>query len=160
MTAQLTIPVGALSIIETKPFNALTYATQATLRDLNGLNAIPGELYQEAERLGLIPTGAIQYIYEGVNGDETNVFRLEIALPVDAVEIESEKFTLKTFAPFHCVSYTFAGPWDSFMAMYDALFAAFYQAGYTTDRRVREVYNVADFENPENCVTDIQIGLA
>lgn len=162
MTAQLSIPVSALSVIETKPFSALTYTTQATLQTISNFNPIPEELYQEAEWLGLTPTGAIQYIYEGVNGDDTNEFKLEIALPVTATDIESEKFALKTFEPFRCVSYTFTGPWDAMMAMYDALFVTFYQAGYQVDpaKRVREVYTVVDFENPENCVTDIQIGVA
>jgi effector-binding domain-containing protein len=162
MTSQLIIPVSALSVIETKPFNALTYTTQTTLRTISDFNPIPEKLYEEAERLALIPAGAIQYIYTGVNGDETNEFQLEIALPVEAAEIQSDKFALKTFESFRCVSYTFSGPWDAFMVMYDALFGAFYQAGYQTDsaKRVREVYNVVDFETPENCVTDILIGVA
>ncbi len=161
MTTQLSIPTQALSAIQTVPFTALTFSTTTTLQAIGQYSHVPGELYDEAARLGLTPAGPIQYVYTGVNSDETNEFTLEIALPVATSENPTSRFATKTFDAFSCVQYTYAGPWDAMMAMYDALFATFYQAGYQADpdKRVREVYTVVDFENPENCVTEIQIGL-
>lgn len=159
MTTQSEIPADALLVKETEPFTALTFTTRATLRTMQQHSHVPERLYAEAERLGTTPGGPIQYVYTGASGDETNEFLLEIALPVSGFLGQPDGFTLKTFEPFRCVSYTFAGPWNEFMTMYDALFAAFYQQGYQTDQRVREVYTVVDMENPTNCVTDIQIGL-
>lgn len=150
----------ALSEKETEPFTALTFSTRATLKTMNQHNYVPDELCQEAQRLSLTPAGPIQYIYTDVTGDETNEFLLEIALPVSGtVSQPGEPFVANTFLPFRCVSYTFTGPWTDLMPTYDALFPAFYQAGYQTDQRVREVYSVVDFDNPQNHVTEIQIGL-
>lgn len=149
----------SLSVATTVPFMALTFSTRATLLTLNQHNHVPGELYTEAEQLGLTPTGPIQYIYAGVSGDETNEFGLEIVLPVAHTQAKPFGFSLKTFAPFRCVSYEYTGPWDELPAVYDALFPAFYQAGHKYNGHIREVYTATDFDNPNNHVTEIQVGL-
>ncbi len=142
------------------PFTALTFSTRATLRTLDQHNHVPGELYTEAEQLGLTPTGPIQYIYTGVSGDEFNEFGLEIALPVAHTQTKPFGFSLKTFAPFRCVNHQFTGSWEQLPTVYDALFPAFYQAGHKYNGHVREVYAVVDFDNPDNHVTEIQVGVA
>ena len=159
MTTQVEISQNALLVKETGPFTALCFTTQATLQTIEQYNGVPEQLYVEAERLGVQPTGPIQYVYTGVNGDETNEFRLEIALPVQETAGAPNGLAYKTFEPFRCVSYTYRGAWDTFMAVYDALFAQFHRHGYQTDGRVREVYAVVDFEDRDNCVTEFQIGL-
>jgi len=159
MTAQLTIPQTDLHVVETLPFTALVFTTRATLPTLAKHGHVPEELYTEADRLGLVPAGPLQYIYTGVMGSESAEFGLEIVLPIGPTTVKPFGFRLKTFEPFRCVSYTYAGSWGEFMPMYDALFATFNRGGYRTDNRLREVYTVIDMKNPANCVTDIQIGL-
>ena len=44
-------------------------------------------------------------------------------------------------------------------AVYDQLFAQFYRDGYSEGTIVREVYVVADLEQPTQCVTEVQIGI-
>ena len=159
MTAQLTIPRNALSESETVPFTALTFTTRVTLQTLHIYQHVPQELCTEAERLGLTPTGPIQYVYTDVTGDGINEFGLEIALPVRQTDEKPFGFSYKVFGSFRCLSYTFSGPWNELITAYDALFATINQAGYQTNNRVREVYTVVDLAEPENCVTVIQIGL-
>lgn len=159
MTTQPTAPVVDLLVKETEPFTALSFTTRATLRSLTQHSHVPENLYHEADRLGLLPTGPIQYVYTGVNGDETNEFQLAIALPVLRAGNQPFGFSYQQFPAFRCASYNHTGSWADFPEVYDALFSQFYQEGYQNDGRVREMYAVVDLENPANCVTEIQVGL-
>lgn len=157
MTTQQTAPVVDLPVKETEPFTALSFTTRATLRTLTQHSHVPENLYQEADRLGLLPTGSIQYVYTGVNGDETNEFQLAIALPVHRAGDQPYGFSYQQFPAFRCAAYTHTGSWADFPKIYDALFSQFYQEGYQNDRRIREIYAVVDLANPANCVTEIQV---
>lgn len=159
MTTQFAIPSNALFVTDTEPFTALVFTTRTTLSGIPQLGHVPTQLYEKAHRLGLSATGPIQYVYADLTSDATNEFQLDIALPVATSMIQPEPFSLKNVERFRCVCYTFTGAWDAFGAMYDALFAAIQQAGYTPNNQIREVYSVVDFDNPTQCVTDIQVGL-
>lgn len=159
MTTQLRIPVNPLLVKETEPFTALSFTTQATLRTLGDYNYVPERLYAEADRLGLTPNGPIQYVYTGVNGDETNPFQLAIALPIRQSGEQPNGLSYQEFPAFRCASYVHTGSWDDFPQLYDALFAQLRRDAYQNDGRVREVYAVVDFDNPANCVTEIQVGI-
>jgi effector-binding domain-containing protein len=160
MTTQLSIPENALQITEVPAFTALTFTTRATLLTLSEhIAGVAEDLRREATRLGLTVTGPIQWIYTGVNGDETNEFQLEIVLPISQPGSISDQFTYEVFAVFRCATYTYTGAWSDFGEVYNALFAQLYRDGYQGDGRVREVYSTVNFENPANCVTEIQIAI-
>ena len=160
MTTQLSIPENALSVKEIPSFMALCFTTRATLPTLSQhAFGVAEKLHYEAARLGLDTAGPVQWIYTGINGDETNEFQLEIVLPIRQPGAEPDGFSYRVFPAFHCASYTYTGPWSDFLQVYNALFAQLYRDGYQNDGRIREVYAGIDMENPENCVTEIQIGL-
>ena len=160
MTTQLELPANALSVKEVESFTALCFTTHATLQTLSQYAPVVAQnLYREANRLQLDITGPIQWIYTGVNGGETNEFRLDIVLPVRQSGDSSDEFTYQTFPPFRCASYTHTGPWSDFGELYNVLFAQLYRNGYQNDGRVREVYSTIDMENSANCVTELQIGI-
>lgn len=160
MTTQLSIPENALSEKVTQPFTALCFTTHATLQTLaQHAYGVAEDLHREVARLGLDSTGPIQWIYTGVNGDETNEFQLEIALPIRQPGAEPDGFSYNVFPVFRCATYTFTGPWSDFGQLYDVLFGQLYRAGHQNDGHIREIYLVIDTGNPENCVTEIQIGL-
>ena len=160
MTTQLSIPKNALVASETQPFTALCFTTRATLQTLSQYAPDVAEnLYQEASRLNLVIAGPIQWIYTGVNGDETAEFQLEIALPIRESGASSLQFSYKNFPTFRYAGYAYTGPWSGFSELYDTLFGQLYRDGYQNDGHVREVYRVINLENPSECVTDIQIGL-
>ncbi|GAB3944927.1 hypothetical protein GCM10028805_13190 [Spirosoma harenae] len=160
MTTQLAIPEKALSIKETEPFTALSFTTRTTLRTLSQyVRNIAEDLYEEANRLKINVSGPIYWVYTGASGDENHEFQLEIALPITQTGEPSNEFSYKTFPSFRCATYTHAGPWSDFKELYSLLFAQFYRDGYQGNSNVREVYIVIDFENQDNCITEIQIGL-
>lgn len=158
-TQQLTIP--SLSVIDVPAFQALCFTTVATLPQVPQFGYVPAQLYDDATRLGLTVAGPVQYIYEGVTGDDTNEFMLTIALPVREPEpgTLSEGFVFASVPAFHAVTFTYSGAWDTFMPMYDALFPAFYEQGYVYAGNLREVYTVVNLEQPDRCVTEILIGI-
>jgi effector-binding domain-containing protein len=161
MTTQLSIPENALSIQETHSFTALTFTTRTTLNTLSQhVRTVAEDLYAEANRLNLDVSGPIYWVYTGASGDENQEFQLEIALPIAQQRELSSEFSYKTFPSFRCASYTYAGPWSDFKEVYSILFSQLYREGYQGTGNVREVYTVIDFENQENCITDIQIGIA
>jgi len=162
MTTDVLIPEKALAESNVVPFTALTVGLRATLltaADRGG--AATQQLLSEAARLGLDMTQPVQWMYTGVNGDETNEFDLEIALPIGSAApvLPNHPFQVKTFPAFHCLHYTYTGPWSEFMPVYDALFAQVEAGKYRHNQCVREVYSVVNLEAPDQCVTDIQIGL-
>ncbi len=159
MTA-VTIPDNALVAKEATPFNALCFTTRSTLPMLPKWNHVVGELYAEAARLGLTINGPVQYIYTGVTGDQTNEFQLDIALPIVAPLALPETFDYREIAGFSCVSYTYTGSWHNLPAVYDALFHQLYAGGQKNDGRIREVYIHHDGENPDSCISEIQIAVA
>ncbi|GAB3553071.1 GyrI-like domain-containing protein [Spirosoma fluminis] len=146
-----------LHATDVEPFTALCFTTQTTLQAMNEHNHIPEELYAEADRLGLFPAGPIHYVYTDVTGNPANAFQLNIVLPIERAKDESNVFSVTTFRPFRCVSYTHTGSWSEFPTVYNTLFAQFYGEGYQGGSIIREVYVVVDIENPANCVTEIQI---
>ncbi|GAB3502099.1 hypothetical protein GCM10027341_29680 [Spirosoma knui] len=156
MTTQQTTDTD-LRATDVDPFTALCFTTQTTLQAMNEHNHIPEKLYAEASRLGLFPTGPIHYVYTDITGNSANVFQLNIVLPIERATGESNEFSVTTFRPFRCVSYTHTGSWSEFPTIYNALFAHFHRERYQGGSVVREVYVVVDIENPANCVTEIQI---
>ncbi|MEZ0609461.1 GyrI-like domain-containing protein [Fibrella sp. WM1] len=155
------IAMPTLGVIDVPAFAALCFTTKATLPQVPQLGYVPPQLYDDATRLGLTIAGPIQYIYEGVTGDDTNEFTLTIALPIHEPEpgTLSDGFMFATIPAFRSTTFTYAGAWDTFMPMYEVLFAAFYQQGYAYSGNLREVYTLVDLERPSQCVTDIQIGV-
>ncbi len=159
-TTFVSVPDNALVAKETAPFTAMCFTTRTTLATISAWNHVAGELFEEATRLGLTITGPIQYIYTGVTGNETNEFQLDIVLPISAPLALPEPFDYRRIAGFSCVAYTYVGHWENLPAVYDQLFAQLYGGGRKNDGHVREAYIHVDGENPESCVTEIQIGLA
>jgi effector-binding domain-containing protein len=160
MTTQaITIPT--LPLINVPATLVLGFSTTATMAIMDTFSNVPEQLYHEAARLGLTISGPILYGYDGADEDTTKEFGLTIALPVREAEPGTlrEGFSYQTIPAFRATSYTYTGPWDTLMEVYDALFRAFYQQGHAYSGHVREVYTVVDFEQPDRCVTDILIGI-
>lgn len=163
MTTTLTLPDNALTITDTAPFTALTSSLRASLATLSERGAATMQhLRAEAIRLSLDTSIASQWIYTGISGHPDDEFDLEIALPITSAVTGTPgpSFAVRHVPTFHCAQYTYTGSWRNLGDVYDALFKQFYAAEHVYDGRVREIYRVVDMENPDNCVTDIQLGIA
>lgn len=144
------------------PFYSLVFTSETSLAQLGQyVRGIARELYTEAVKNELEITGAIYWIYEGMDGNPETVFHLTIALPVSKpVEaIASEKFSIQMQDAFTYVSTVHFGEWNTLSASYVKVIGEINEAGFTMTRVYREQYIAMDFDNPEANVTIIQVGV-
>lgn len=163
MTTTLLIPENALTVKEVEPFLALTIKLRTSLPALAETGgAANRQLCAEAIRLGINATVPTQWLYSGFSGHPDDDFDLHIALPIHSrvAGIPSSDFAVHYVPTFHCTHYTYTGSWRDLSDVYEALFDQFYAADHVYDGCIREVYQVVDRQDMNNCVTDIQIGIA
>lgn len=146
--------------IKTHPTVTVLYGSFRTT--LNTLHQYIGttikDLQVEAVNQQVLVSGPVYWIYRGADGKPDTEFTLEIALPIQG-KIVSDKFKVKELPAFKALVHEHLGTWDGLAGVYGQLFK------YIDDRRIpindecREIYVNIDFENPENNITSVQMGL-
>lgn len=146
-------------IKETQPFNALIFKTQATLPELMNYGSVANELCNEAEKLGIQPTGALQWNYYGIDGKPETVFTLEITLPIQEENVEIQGFEWKQVPAFKCLSLVHEGPWENLPQAYNKAMGYLATNGLTMTYACREIYLTMNSEKGADNTTEIQIGI-
>lgn len=142
------------------PMPVLFFTTRTTLKDISKFVAnVAQELYAEANRQGLLPTGSIHWIYTGADGKPDTEFTLDIALPVNLVPAETGEFGFKQLPAFECAATVHHGAWDHLFEAYDRIIGDVYANGRSMTGVCREQYLYMDFANPVNHITEVQIGI-
>ena len=145
---------------EVLPINFLYYRTEVKLSDLIQQVPIAKELFKEAVRLDLHPTGPVHWHYIDFAGDESKSFVLEICLPVASVPNEYDgKFHFKRTDNFKSVSIIHEGSWNEIPVSYGELMKFMQEHQLQPAGVTRELYINADFINPVANVTEIQMGI-
>ena len=124
---------------------------------VNDAGNLPNELVEKALELGLEISGPQIWVYDGCDENPNTPFELTIALPVTQATGDAGKFRFAEFPEMNCISEIHKGPWAKLGETYQKLMPAIMQQGHAYTGISREVYHVCDFENQENCVTEIQI---
>lgn len=140
----------------------LYYRTKTTLKGLEAfVGKMPQALYNEATRLQLLVAGPQYWCYFGANGDPDNEFTLEIAIPVVGKPLKETTFQLKQLSAFKSLSVLHEGSYEEMGKVYGEIMPQVLADGFsfTDDKEVREMYLNVDFEHPENCRTEILIGI-
>ena len=145
---------------EVLPINFLYHRTEVKVSELIHQVSVAKELFKEAVRLDLHPSGPVHWHYVGFTGDESQPFILEICLPVASVPSDYDgQFHFKRTDNFKAVSILHEGPWNEIPMSYGELMH-FMQANQLQSAGVtRELYINADFTNPAANVTEIQMGV-
>jgi effector-binding domain-containing protein len=137
----------------------LFFSTQTTLAELSKYVAqVAKELYAEAAKLQLLPTGPLQWIYLGADGNPDTVFTLEIALPVETFPIQSS-FKTKILPAFSGAAALHTGNWNTLAATYNKLITEICAAGKQLTGVCREQYIYMDFADPNNNLTEVLVGI-
>jgi effector-binding domain-containing protein len=146
--------------IKTHPAMTVLYSShQTTIPQLNQfVGTIAKELYAEAAKNNILPSGPQYWVYHGMDGKDDTVFTLEIALPIQG-EITTNKFKVKQLAPYKSVAHTHAASWDSMPDTYGQLLQYIEQNKIAMTDECREVYLNVDFVNPHNNRVEIQMGI-
>ena len=136
----------------------LCYSLNTSLMNMmTDTGNLPNELVEKALELGLEIAGPQIWVYDGADGNPNTPFELTIALPVAQAAGEPGKFRFAEFPEMNCISEIHKGPWAKLGDTYHKLMPAIMQQGLAYTGISREVYHVCDFENQENCITEIQI---
>lgn len=146
--------------IKTSPtVTALFEIKQTTLKDLGQFaGVIAMQLYAEAAKLQVLPTGPITWRYIGADGKPDTVFTLEILLPVNG-KVNSTVFKTKELPGLKCAGTLHYGSWDKFADVYNKFIPEVLAQGRQMVGESRELYLNMDFTNPDNNITEIQIGI-
>lgn len=133
---------------------SLTSTLKTLMADTGNL---PNELMEKTAELKLEITGPQIWVYDGSDGNPGTKFELTIAIPVNAINGDPGKFRFAEFPEFNCISEIHKGPWMNLGGTYQKLMTAMMKQGLSYTGISREVYQVCDFENQENCITEVQI---
>lgn len=143
-----------------QPQWAITHSLQTNFQDLvQQVGDIPQQMLDALQKAGQQPCGPQTWIYSGCEGDPNANFQLEITLPIADPSLKMDKFNIKCLPEFKCISAFNNGPWDQVGKIYEQLMAEAELNGLSPTFVSRELYLVCDFENQENCITEVLLGI-
>ena len=145
-----------------QPIHVLYFETKTSFNNImQYVRVVAHRLYREAYRKNLEVTGPVYWIYIGADGSPETQFNLSIALPVSFSETEltDSEFKLKYLNPFNCVAGHLYGSWEGLGRMYSELASDLAAQKLIMSGENREIYLNMDFKNPENNITEVQIGI-
>ena len=145
--------------IKTHPPLTILYSThQTTITQLGQfVGTVMKDLYREAA-INTIVTGPVYWIYHGMDGKPDTVFTLEIALPIHG-PFPSSLFSIKELPPFKTVAHIHEGAWEQLYATYSQMMQHVEANKIPMKDECRELYLNIDFQNPENNITEVQVGI-
>jgi len=136
----------------------LCISLETSLKDMmTETGNLPNELMEKATELKLEIVGPQIWVYEGSDGNPNTKIELTIAIPVKTISGDPGKFRFAQFPEFTCVSVIHKGPYAQLGETYMKMMSSIFSEGLSYTRTSREIYQVCDFENQENCVTEIQV---
>lgn len=148
--------------ITVKAMKALKFSTKATLKDLNKYTGVkPNELYIEAQKLGYQTWDAQVWQYTGADGKMDTEFTLDILLPIrgDGNGTRSQLFEIVEVPEFKALQMLHEGPWSEIGPVYCQLMKYVAEKHLQPTGVTRENYIRCDFENQENCITEVLVGI-
>lgn len=142
------------------PMKTLTFSAETSLNEMGQFVRVKAmELHKEAIENGMEITGPVYWIYTGADGNPQTRFQLDICVPVFCNKPYNGKFQLKVSPEFKYVSTVHSGSWFDIGPVYHHLFSRIFSDNHNPNGITREVYVNMDFENPENNITEIQVGV-
>ncbi len=151
-----------MRITTVKAKKVMKFTTNATLKDLDKYTGTkPTELYVETQRCGYQTMEPQIWQYTGPDGKPDTVFKLEIMLPImgDGNGLKPEGFEIDEVGEFKALQTLHEGPWAELGPVYCKLMKHVADNALQPTGVTREVYVRCDFENQENCITEVLIGL-
>ncbi len=137
----------------------LKHSVQTTLNGLMAVTGIvPEQLMQKARELDLTVTAPQVWQYTGSDGQPETQFLLEICLPVIEAKGDPTPLEFAVLPPSTVISRMHHGAWNRMGETYQKIIGEIQQKGLVMNGISREIYLNCDFENQDNCLTEIQVG--
>lgn len=118
---------------------------------------VPAQLMEDLSKEGLQTTGSQIWRYIGGDGNPETEFTLQVGIPVAEAPLNDNRFI--EFGSFKCASFVHNGSWSEFAKVYERIIGEVMVAGHKMNGETREIYHTVDFENEQNNITEIQIGI-
>ena len=145
---------------KTPAMNFFCFSTETTLMELGKyVRTKAHEVYIEAVKNNLEITGPIYWVYYGMDGNPKTKFKLDIGVPIQDKKNSINEFTSKTLESLECLTLIHNGTWENLPKSYSLLIAEITKSGRMLNGIAREIYINIDFNNPDNNITEIQMGL-
>ena len=135
-------------------------AEETSLKEISKFVRVKAdEVYKKAVNSGYEITGPVYWIYYGMDGNPDTRFNLEIGVPVQQKKSTDNGYICNDIDTMECLTLIHNGSWGSFPQSYALLIGELMKSGRALNGITREIYINIDFDNPNNNITEIQLGL-
>lgn len=138
----------------------ISFSSRINLDGLKSfVGAIPQEIEQVAKDQGFEISGNQIWAYEGCDGNPETVFNLKICLPIKTSnqKLVHEKFKIEELSEMQVKSTIHKGAWQEIGKTYCTIFGELINSNHKPTGHTREIYEVVDFVNQQNCITEVQV---
>lgn len=143
-----------------KEILVLKTSLSTTLEKLvSDTGSISESLMQKVSELNLEIGTSLVWQYRNCDGRPDTVFDLEMCIPIKEMKGDSSPFQYSSLKEFKCIATTHHGSWSRLSSCYEKLMGFLYSNKYNYTGISREIYHVCDFENQDNCITEVQVGI-
>jgi len=146
-----------MEIKQVKPTKVFGKEIKTSIKTIwNHVQVLPDAIMNEINLKKLSVEGPQVWIYNGADGNPDTVFDLLIGFPVAYDKMDTNITALNEFK---CATIIHKGDWSKFNVTYNQIIGDVIKNGLQMTGECREVYHQVDFENVENNLTEIQIGI-
>jgi len=152
-----------MNIQTSNSVSVMSTALRTTLASITkDVADLPERLTADLISAGIVPTGPMMFLYDGVTPDPQNEFDLRIVLPVSTDDVARYKGPYKSYRlePFHFVETVLHGDIEQLGPVaYEPLLANIAKAGMKMTGFSREVYQNFVAPSDDDNETRVQIGV-
>lgn len=123
------------------------------------VGVIPQQIEQVAKEQGFEISGKQIWAYDGCDGNPETPFDLKICLPIKSSNktLNHNTFQIETLDAMEVKTAIHKGDWSEIGAIYCTLMNELASNNLRPTGKTREIYDVVDFQNPNNCITEVQV---
>jgi len=142
-----------------KPVTVYFKQVETTLKEIGKyVGNTPAMVAEEAAKKGYKISGPQIWNYIGADGNPDTKFTIDICFPVEVSE-GSENIGIKVLDEFKAACSILKGPWNELGNAYKLLMDELSEKGIQPSTICREIYHLCDFNDQQNCITEIQMGI-
>lgn len=140
--------------------NLFCYTAETTITDVGQfVRTTPLDVYRAAINAGMEVLGPQYWIYNGFDGKPNTRFTLQIGVPVDSITESVAGYSVVALPTMECATAIHNGSWANLITSYEKLIGEVLASGRNLSGIAREAYLHIDFNSPDNCRTEIQLGI-
>lgn len=142
------------------PVLVLSKSVETTLAGMDqAIGNLPQHMTDMITEAGRQITGPQIWIYHSADGTPDKPITIQVTIPVDKPFECPAGFECTALPSFRCIVDFNNGPWKEVGKVYENMMQHIETNHLKCTWTSREIYHVCDFENQDNCVTEVQLGI-